>query len=387
MRINWPSNIKASFLGFWVLFFGLTNWAAAADPSSAPAKSTSSLLKPPAEAGLTINWADIKANGSVTFNEAGFFFYSNNPEAINQETLADKGYWLNRAEVSGKGQVYTWHTNKADKEVTSSLFITNTNRSKDIRVTIKRYGLTNGKSKNDISAWDAYFNGQPEIIRKTIKPGQFIELFKQTVSPYSNFGIIAEVDITDKSGQPAQALMDERVYYKENLKNRVHQYAPLDRSRNRCRGIGESYQSRISFDTVTFKGDAPYVAYSIGARNDSLAGADLITITDLNTGKELPLEGNYGEIMTITLPVRNEYRNFQNYGIFIGSIGGYSFPFVNMGGTSYVNRFVPPFKAYDMIQTGHMPLGTTQTITFDLVIPSWSSTPLVIGVHPLSLNS
>lgn len=387
MKKNWQSTMKVSLLGFFILFSGLTNcWAAAADHSAAPTKSTSSLLKSPADAGVTVNPATIKANGSVTFTE-GFFFYSNNPEGITKEAWADNGYWLNRAEVSGKGQIYTWHINESDKEVTSSLFITNINKSKDITVTIKKYGLTNSNNTNDISAWDAYFNGQQEVIRKTLKPGQFIELFKQTISPYNNFGIIAEVDITDKSGQPAQVLMDDRVYYKEDLKNRVHKYAKLDNSRNRCRGIGESYQSKITFDTVTFKDDTTYVAYSIGARDDSLAGEDLIKITDLNTGQEVLLEGNYGEIMTITLPVKNEYRAFQNYGIFVGSIGGYSFPFVNMGETSYVNTYVKPFNAYDIIQTGHMPLGTTQTVTFDLVIPAWSSTPLVIGVHPLSLNS
>lgn len=381
MKKYWQSAIAISFLGIYLVFFSLVNFSAAATTNPAAAKPTYSLIKDPQNAGITIKPSEVKPNGTAAF-ERGFFFYSNNPEEIKKESWADNGYWLNRAEVSGQGQVYVWHTNGSNETITSVLYIQNNNKKEDITITINKYGLTNCKNSTDIPAWDTYFNQKQERIIQTLKPGQFIELLPQNVAPDCNFGIIAEVNITDKAGNPATALMDDRVYYKESLKNRAYRYAKLDNSRNRCRGIGDAYQSNITFDTVTMSEDT-YTAFSIGALDDSLKGKDLVNITDLDTKKDTLLEGSYGEIITITIPVKNDYKAYQNFGIFIGSIGGHSFPFVKMEKTSIIDTYVKPFKAYDMVQTGHMPLDTTQTVTFSLVIPALSSTPLVIGVHPI----
>jgi hypothetical protein len=88
-------------------------------------------------------------------------------------------------------------------------------------------------------------------------------------------------------------------------------------------------------------------------------------------------------MMKIIIPIKNLYKNNQNFGIFIGSTGGNSYPFVRLQENSFVSSPVKPFHVYDMIQTGKMALGSMETASFTLVIPALSSTPLVIGVHPI----
>lgn len=343
------------------------------------ASSAPTLIKRPLDSGITINTSLSDQHGSFS-SQGGFLFYSNNPESVKESDLADNGYWLNRANPVGRGQIYVWHNNATGKTIESELYVLNPSKSTDIIVKTNQYGLTNGVGVNDVAAWDSFLESNQPNISVLVKPGQSVELFKQTVAPNHNFGIVAAVNITDIKGHPAEAVFQDLAIYKENL---ATGYAPLDGTTNGSRGEGSSYQNNLAFDPVTID-DHHYFTYKISASNDSLHGTDLVKITDYGNSKETLLEGSYGVLMTVSLPIINSYKDMQNFGIFIGSSGGYSFPFVRLRENSFISSPVEPFRGYDMIQTGKMAEGSIQLVSFTLVIPSLSSTPLVIGVHPIT---
>ncbi|MEN6327986.1 MAG: hypothetical protein ABFD18_17475 [Syntrophomonas sp.] len=348
----------------------------AAAASGHTAATASPTLITPQDSGITINTISIHKNGSVS-SQGGFLFYSNNPEYVFDYDLADNGCWLNQAAVSGNGQVYIWHNNAANKTINSELNITNPN-NESIIINSNHYGLTNGIDSTDATAWDSYLGSNQTGISIIIKPGQSVQLFKQSVPQNNNFGIVAEVNITDLNGNPAKALFEDRAYYQNIWEVKCTGY-----SINGSRGVGSSYQNTITFDPVKMTGNN-YYTYSIGAADDSLNGQDLVKIKDNRNYNESLLAGNYGEVMTINIPIKNYYKNDQNFGIYIGSIGGYSFPFVKLkDNKSFVSSPVKPFTAYDMIKTGKMNFGSTETVSFTLVIPALSSTPWIIGVHPI----
>ncbi|MGI5921633.1 MAG: hypothetical protein ACOX6I_07840 [Syntrophomonadaceae bacterium] len=334
-------------------------------------------LIPPKDSGLTIHSPSLHKNGSVVFT-GGFLFYSNNPETVYNDHLADNGCWLNQGLVSGRGQIYVWHQNGTNKTINADLLVTNPN-STSIMVKSNQYGLTNGMDVSDVRAWDTYLTSRQAGISIMVEPGQTVPLFNQAVAPSYNYGIVAAVNITDINGNPAQAFLEDIAYHQKISKVK---FAGYDGTK-RCRGIGSSYQSIITFDPVKIT-DRNFYAYSIGAREDSLDGKDLVKIKDGSNNKESLLEGNYGQVMTINLPIKNSYRSNQNFAVFIGSIGGYSFPLVELNKTSCIYVPVKPFSAYDMIQTGKINRGSTVTVSFTLVIPALSSTPLIIGVHPIN---
>lgn len=344
---------------------------------SPAADVASATLIPPRNSGLIIRQAS--ARGGTVTSQGGFLFYSNNPEYIYDCALADNGCWLNRAEVSGNGQVYVWHNNASNKTIKSVLCVSNPNNS-SIIIESNQYGLTNGLHSADTDAWDSYLTSSQPGISIEVEPGQTVQLFKQSVAKYNNFGIVAAVNITDLNGNPVKAVLKDLAYCYQS--NSVSKFAPADAS-DRTRGIGKSYQNTITFNPVALTGNN-YFAYSIGAAQDSLNGKDLLEIKDCSKNKETILSGNYGQVMTINIPITNHYRRDQNFGIFIGSIGGYSYPFVKLNETSCVNTPVKPFSARDMIQSGKIDLGSTKTVSFTLVIPALSSTPLIIGVHPIN---
>jgi hypothetical protein len=338
------------------------------------------LIKTPSDAGITIYTPSPDQSGSVVFQN-GFLFYSNNPEYVKDSALADNGRWLNRAEVYGSGQVFTWHNNATYVTIKTGLYIINPDKTKSIVIKIDRYALTNGIGISNTSAWSAYLEDNQTSISISLKPGQSVELFHQAVAPNHNFGIIAEMNITDSAGRPAQAVLEDLVYYYKN--SSATNFAEGDWSSSGGRGVCSSCQNTLTFDPVVMNGN-DYKALSIAARDDSFNGADVVKISDFSSHQASLLEGNYGLIMTVKIPVTNNYQDKQNFGIFIGSIGGNSYPFVRMEENSFISYPVKPFKAYDMIQTGEMDLGSTETVSFTLVIPALSSAPLIIGVHPIS---
>lgn len=367
-------NIKSIILTFFLSIVFLTS-----NCSAAPAAdSSAATLIAHRDSGLTI-YEPTEKGGTVS-SQGGFLFYSNNPEYVYSFALADKGCWLNRAEVSGSGQVYVWHNNAVGKTIQSVLCVSNPNKS-TIVIKSNQCGLTNGYLSADTAAWNSYLtSGQPGISIE-VEPGQSVELFRQLVATGNNYGIIADLSITDAKGEPAKALLKDLAY--DEKSNWVFKYAAPDGS-SRNRGVGESFQNIITFNPVKIS-DKNYCAYSIGASNDSLKGQDLLKIKDSGSNNDGLLAGSYGQLITINLPIRNNYRRDQNFGIFIGSIGGNCYPFVKLKEkTSFVSLPVKPFVAYDMIQTGEIGFHATKTVSFSLVIPALSSTPLIIGVHPIN---
>src|SRR5665647_1477321 len=262
------------------------------------ALSAPTLIKRPLDSGITINTALSDQHGSFS-SQGGFLFYSNNPESVKDRDLADNGCWLNRANPVGMGQVYVWHNNATGKTIESELYVLNPSESNDIIIKSNQYGLTNGVGVNDVAAWDSFLESNQTSISVLVKPGQSVELFKQTVTPNNNFGIVAAVNITDTKGNPAEAVFEDLVYYKDNL---ATGYAQLDGITNGCRGEGSSYQNKLTFDPITMNGHN-YFTYKISSGNDSLHGTDLVKITDYGNSKETLLEGSYGVVMTITFPI------------------------------------------------------------------------------------
>ena len=132
---------------------------------------------------------------AVVTNTSSFFFYSNDPESIGFSDLADKGKFLNRVTVTGKGQVYTWHANITGQTIKNCLLIYNPN-SYAIQVKVLKSGTTN-TPRNDVSdseAWKNYFtNGQQRTI--TIAAAGYSNLFLTDIVNNGRFGMIAELDI------------------------------------------------------------------------------------------------------------------------------------------------------------------------------------------------
>jgi hypothetical protein len=352
------------------------NLPSADDIGQSPATEYLPALLPPHDTGLIVT--NPTARGGTVTKEGGFLFYSNNPEYVYYSDLADRGCWLNRAEVKGSGQVYTWHNNATGTEIKSYLSITNPHRT-SIFIESSHYGLTNALHATDAKAWKNYFDSNQTAIKVEVKPGETVQLFKQSIDRYNNFGIVAALNITDINGNPATALLKDIAHNYPG--NHTYKYARSDGT-SRNRGVGSSYQTTITFKPVALTGNN-YFTFSLGSANDSLNGEDLLEIKDGSNNNEGLLAGNYGQIMTINIAIKNAYKADQNFGIFIGSIGGYSYPFVRLEETSLVSFPVKPFRTYDMIQSGKIDLGSIKTVSFDLVIPALSSTPLIIGVHPI----
>lgn len=106
-------------------------------------------------------------------------------------------------------------------------------------------------------------------------------------------------------------------------------------------------------------------------------------ITDgSNNNAQALLKGAYGQIMNIKLPITNNTSSSRRFKVFIGSIGGYSFPFVYMNNDFAMYSYIDKFKYVDVIQTGNIGANSTATVSFTTVIPAVSSTPYVIGVRP-----
>lgn len=387
MKINMRSIVVASILTFYIIINFPFVSLALADSISASAespvlKSSSDwdLLTPPLFFDKKIFSVSAKLGGSVTSSE-GFLFYSNNPEYVKADALADNGCWLNMAEVCGTGQVYIWHNNAVSQTIKTSIVITNPNSSMNIIVQSNQYALTNGIGLSDITAWDTYLTGNQPAISVTLRPGQSVELFRQDVDLNHNYGIMAALSVTDVIGRPAYGVVEDIAYIYN--KYSAQEYAAEDGSVSGVRGLGRSYQKKLEFESLVVS-DNNYSAFSIGAKDDSFRGSDLVTLLNPNGQTKNVLEGSYGEIMTIVIPVTNRYKDNQNFGIFIGSTGGNSYPFVRLNNqNSFISVPVKPFTAYDMVQTGEIKLGSKKTITFTLVIPALSSTPLLIGVHPI----
>ena len=87
--------------------------------------------------------------------------------------------------------------------------------------------------------------------------------------------------------------------------------------------------------------------------------------------------------MNITIPIKNVTGSAREFRIFIGSIGGDSYPFVNYAGGIVKYTEAAEYDNYrDVIETDSIANNATTSVQFSTVITSLAAAPYIIGVHP-----
>lgn len=87
-------------------------------------------------------------------------------------------------------------------------------------------------------------------------------------------------------------------------------------------------------------------------------------------------------MFVVKLPIKNNFTTSKNFKIFLGSIGGPSFPFAYMGNNIASYGRTEAGSYIDIIETGNIGSGATENIQFTCVIPASSAAPYIIGVYP-----
>lgn len=324
------------------------------------------------------SWAAI-GSSSVSFG-GGYLFYSNSPETVYSSALADNGCWLNRASVTGEGQVYLWHNNSTGSQINSLLLIYNPN-TYAIKVTSTNHGTSNIYNGNDSSAWVSYFI--TSSISTTINAGSWGSMFAQTIPASNNFGVVARTNVTNNSSGAAASAVFYDIAYISNSSGATTFAAPNTGQRGHSTGSKSGFYNTLSFNTITPTDSTNGIGYKIGASSDTFSGNDLVYLTDDSGQTTGDLDGSYGQQLVIILPIHNGTSSARSFRIFIGSTGGLSYPLVNLNGSSASYASTNPYYYRDVIDTGTIAIGDTTTVTFFLVVPAIASTPYVIGARPL----
>ena len=331
---------------------------------------------------VTINAGN---SNDVSLNQNEFFFYSNSPETLDMSDIADNGKFLNRVNVSGTGQIYTWHNNNTGSAIKNCILIYNPN-SYAVQVNVTNYGLTNGGG-SDTAAWENYYNGQNTTV--TVAAGGYNNLFLRTIADGNNFGVVARATIV-RSGTstPASVTLMDLAYINDS--GSASSFADEDpTSTKRARGLGSGFYTSITFPTL-IPTSSNCVGCTIASKevvgvdntyDDSFSGADCSYITDPSNKTTGPLQGGFGQQYYITIPIKNTTGITRKFRIVIGSRGGQHYPFVNFaGGIAYSGPY-DYTKYVDVIETDMIADGSTTTISFSTVIPAMSNTPYYIGVR------
>ncbi|WP_146240953.1 hypothetical protein [Paenibacillus sambharensis] len=326
--------------------------------------------------------------GTTVYKGGGYVFYSDNPEDVGLQDLADAGKFLNRDTVTGAGLVYLWHHNVTGVTINHALLIHNPN-SYPITVTSTNYGLTNYKGSPDTEAWKRYFaTTSPKSI--TINPLGYGTLFQQSVPADNNFGMVARTNVTNSStGAAASALFFDLTWRTNSGGGTA--YADT-RSPSMRRGKGATYYNTMTFDTIAptttdgiaFKilGSAQYPG--IFGTDDLPLIVDPAPATSTNKNVTGLLDGGYGQQHAVTMRIKNSFSTARSFNIYMGREAGFhTFPFVNMAGVSLAHNWVPGGTYVDMISTGVINPGQTAEVFFFVVVPAMSTTPLVIGARPV----
>jgi len=343
------------------------------------------------EAGIIGN-ADNSSTCSVSRNTTEKFFYSNNPEQVVAESLADNGSWLAREVINGNGHLYTWHINNTGKTIHSNILLYNPGSS-DVTITFSNVGLTNGQN-SDRNAWINYYNNQSGDKTYTLRSQQFLspDILQSVVMNNKLFGKLARFSI--KGGN---LYIYDIAYVSDS--GGAQKPAPRDNSISRTRGLGQGFYETMNV-TLTLTDRAATQSFSLGGingaannKNDSFKGNDLIYITDSSTSPNLShyLYGNYGVQMRINLTIDNQCKlgnNGKKVRVFMGTWvsagnGGGFVPFCrydkkfysaitgNAGAQTYV----------DVLYNDAMPTGKS-TVTFDMIVPAAISTaPVIVGAR------
>jgi len=319
--------------------------------------------------------------GTATLNTAGedFFFYSNEPETVKATDLADAGKWLNMASVYGKGQVYAWHKNGAGIKINSYLLIYNPGSSA-ITVKATRYGTTNAADVSDSNAWASYFGSSNVSV--TIQAGQWGSLFSQSVAKDNHYGYVAYVSITNSSGNPMGAVFYDLAYNTNS--SGATMCASIEKGGKR--GLGVKFTTTVNLNTITMTASNMVggLACTFGGITDTFSGTDRAYITDGSGATTGYLNGCFGQVLDITMPIKNTTGVSRSFYIYYGSIvqpKGFSFPLVVLGNKIAKYIWIKGGEYVDVIDTGPIDNTKTKTINFKAVIPGVSMTLIAIGVR------
>lgn len=322
--------------------------------------------------------------GSVYLNPNEFFFYSNNPEKIQTKDLADSGKFLNRVSVGGIGQVYTWHANGCGRTIKSCILIYNPN-SYEVKVNVTHYGLTNTSNTGlpDAAAWKSYYNGGSTSI--TVPANGYGNLFLRNIGSNYNFGVVARVNIVNsRTSAPATVTMFDLAY--ESKSDSATAFATAESmSTMRRRGKGVGFYATVNFPTIS-PTNTSGIGFKIATSTDFFSGNDCSYITDPSNEASGLLEGAYGQQFYVTMSICNTTGVTRKFRIFIGSNGGNCFPFVNLGDEivcyTTCNRERKNFYT-DVIETGSIAPGKTESVSFSSVVTAMAATPYVIGARTI----
>lgn len=327
---------------------------------------------------------------SCNIDTSEFLFYSNNPETVKYECLTESKKWLCREDVIGRGQIYTWHRNEVSQQIYTSIVIYNPNKF-TVNVDILAMGLTNESDwHSDARAWRDYLIGNT-VKTKSIPAGGYLDLYTRPVQNLCNWGIISKISFTDENNNPAKVTLFDIAYIEPNNSGNATEPAYIPSSTDEStphRGKGLGYVETLNLNLV-IENKNEVKAVSIGAKDDSFEGTDLIQVVDSSgmipfTG----LAGSFGVKIKVKLTVQNK-AEAGNCSVVIGSIGQYSYPIV-----FYNNEFgfptqnenyqgrVDPNKAVKVIDLGWMEKNSTPVkVEFITAVPALSSAPYIIGVY------
>ena len=148
----------------------------------------------------------------------------------------------------------------------------------------------------------------------------------------------------------------------------------------RAIGSGAGFYATITCPTIT-PSSTNGTGVTLAATGDTFGGNDCSYITDPSGSTSGRLEGAFGQQLSITVPIKNTGSTSKTYGIFIGSIGGGWYLYVNYVGSSvkYTDR-VSDNKYIDVLEQA-VSGNTTTSVTFSTVVPAMASTPYVVGVR------
>lgn len=310
----------------------------------------------------------------------GFIFYCDRPEPVMIEDLTDSGKWLNKAEVTGIGQVYVWHHNKTGKSIKSCLLIHNPNGF-PITIDVKRAGLTQHKEGPDTKAWVDYFKGCNSK-KIEIEPNSYNNVFLRTINSNEIFGSIAELEITKKgTSEHAKVNLYDIAFLDDRKSGNAKAYATSDAKH--LRGVGNSYITSLMPATIEISGNPKIL--EIGNTKSSFGKKELIDIIDNSNYSNEKLLGCFGQQIDVSLIAKNSSASAGCFKIFMGSKGGPSHPVFKLsdGTTDYRNWVGTDQiqRAADLIEIGIINSGESKLINFSVAVSGMGSAPFVIGVR------
>lgn len=320
------------------------------------------------------------SSSNVYINQNEYLFYSNSPETLDANDMADNTKFLNKVSVSGNGQVYTWHANGTGRTINNCILIYNPNNY-DVTLQVTNYGLTNDSTKSlpDANAWEKYYNGQNTSV--TVAAGGYGNLFLRSIASGNHFGIVARINIVKKGTTNSASVVLYDLAYFSNSGNAQYFATADPADTKRARGKGNGFYVTIDLPTVA-PTNTNGVGYSIAAASDAFGGVDCAYITDPSGSTSGRFQGAYGQQFQITIPIKNNTGTARKFRIYIGSRGGDAFPFVYFAkGIVKYNDRMTYYVYKDVIETDVIPNGSTIPVTFSTVVTAMAATPYFIGVR------